>query len=170
MNLIEFGKGSSSFSGEYSTVRLESSRLHIFRHAIVTKRDGNGMADAFEQLAGQVQFRFEKAVVVRGVVMRDDPAAHRREFGQQADVGNGGVAPADLRRVFLICVLRLVDEQVNAGKELDDFLKRGRRVRDEVKSNLASRCSLPEIRCPAPRRFSFRPFQSCNPRSRRDGW
>ena len=51
--------------------------------------------------------------------MRDEPALHSGEVSEKAGVTHGAVAPADFRRVFFIRVLRLVNEDIRPGAEVE---------------------------------------------------
>jgi hypothetical protein len=73
-----------------------------------------------EQLLGEIELALEELVVVDGIVVGDDPLPRPGMPDQGAGVGERGVPPADLFEVFVVGVLGLVDEHVDAGEELDE--------------------------------------------------
>ena len=78
------------------------------------------MAEPGELLLRQVQLGLQESVVVHRIVVGDDPPLDVREACEQARIRDRAMSPRYLGRVFVVGILRLVDQHVNVSQEVDD--------------------------------------------------
>ena len=101
-------------------VQLEVVESPVLKKTVVAVFDFDGVVEAAEDFARDVQFLIEEVVFVQRIVVSDDPAFDFRQRRERAGIGKRGMAPADLGAIFCIQILGFTDQQVGIAREFDE--------------------------------------------------